>query len=64
MVGRAPGAGVPLTVGFAMETLEPQRRSSLAVPRPSGGIDAFLLNEEKVIWDWPDVAGRVIEELR
>ena len=57
-------AGVPLTVGFAMETLEPQRRTSMAVPRPSGGIDAFLLNEEKVIWDWPDVAGRVIEELR
>ena len=56
--------GAPLTVGLAMETLEPQRRASLAVPRPSGGIDAYLLNDEKVVWDWPDVTGRLIEELR
>lgn len=60
----ATQAGIPLSVGFAMETLEPPRRTSMAVPRPSGGIDAFLLNEEKVIWDWPDVTGRLIEELR
>ncbi len=60
----AAQAGVSLGVGFAMETLEPPRRSSMAVPRPSGGIDGFLLNEEKVIWDWPDVTGRLIEELR
>ncbi len=56
--------GLALTVGFAMETLEPPRRTSIAVPRPSGGIDAFLLNEEKVVWDWPDLTGRLIEELR
>lgn len=60
----AEQAGVALSVGFAMETLEPQRRASLAAPRPSGGIDAFLFNEEKVVWDWPDVSGRLIEELR
>jgi chromosomal replication initiation ATPase DnaA len=60
----ASQAGVSLGVGFAMETLEPPRRSSMAVPRPSGGIDGFLLNEEKVVWDWPDVTGRLIEELR
>ncbi|MBI2795588.1 MAG: ATP-binding protein [Gemmatimonadetes bacterium] len=60
----AAQANVTLTLGFAMETLEPQRRASLAVPRASGGIDAFLLNEEKIVWDWPDVSGRVIEELR
>ena len=60
----AAQSNVTLTLGFAMETLEPQRRASLAVRRPSGGIDAFLLNEEKIVWDWPDVSGRVIEELR
>ena len=60
----AAQANVSLTLGFAMETLEPQRRASLAVPRASGGIDAFLLNEEKIVWEWPDVSGRVIEELR
>jgi hypothetical protein len=38
--------------------------------RPSGpvvaprDIDAFFLDGEKVVWDWPDVSGRVIEELR
>ena len=60
----ATQAGVSLSVGFAMETLEPPRRTSIAVPRPSGGIDAYLLNEEKVVWDWPDLTGRLIEELR
>jgi chromosomal replication initiation ATPase DnaA len=26
--------------------------------------DAIFLDREKVIWEWPDVAGRAIEELR
>jgi hypothetical protein len=26
--------------------------------------DAILLDREKVIWDWPDISGRAIEELR
>jgi hypothetical protein len=37
---------------------------------PSGGatavgrFDPFFLDREKVVWDWPDVTARVIEELR
>ncbi|HET7458996.1 MAG TPA: DnaA/Hda family protein [Gemmatimonadaceae bacterium] len=27
-------------------------------------LDAFFLDGEKVVWDWPDVAGRAIEEWR
>jgi hypothetical protein len=26
--------------------------------------DAIVLDREKVIWEWPAVAGRAIEELR
>jgi hypothetical protein len=26
--------------------------------------DGFFLDEEKVVWDWPDVSGRAIEDLR
>lgn len=27
-------------------------------------VDTFFLDREKTIWEWPDLAGRVIEELR
>ena len=27
-------------------------------------VDELFLDEEKVVWDWPDVAGRAIEEFR
>jgi len=27
-------------------------------------VDEFFLDDEKVVWDWPDVSGRVIEDLR
>ncbi len=37
---------------------------SAAPTVPSPPIDDFFLDDEKVIWDWPDVGGRVIEELR
>ncbi len=52
---------------------EPRARAR-RVASPSGSMtairangkayDAILLDREKVIWDWPDVAGRAIEELR
>lgn len=29
-----------------------------------GQLDDFFLDREKVIWDWPDLGGRVIEEYR
>lgn len=38
---------------------------SMTAIRANGkAYDAILLDREKVIWDWPDVAGRAIEELR
>jgi chromosomal replication initiator protein len=29
-----------------------------------GRLDGFFFDDEKVVWDWPDVTGRVIEELK
>ena len=26
--------------------------------------DVFFLDDEKIVWEWPDVAGRLVEELR
>jgi hypothetical protein len=26
--------------------------------------DVFFLDDEKIIWEWPDAAGRLVEELR
>ena len=56
---------------------EPPGPSSNGVPRsttPSGRVavsgrnghayDAIFLDREKVVWEWPDVSGRAIEELR
>jgi chromosomal replication initiation ATPase DnaA len=31
---------------------------------PAAKMDGFFLDAEKVVWDWPDVGGRVIEELK
>jgi len=38
------------------------RRPALA-PAAVAAADPFFLDEEKVVWDWPDVSGRVSEEL-
>jgi chromosomal replication initiator protein len=57
--------GIPLSAQFARQELE----GSVPVPaliRPVGGeaMDEFFLDVEKIVWDWPDVSGRAIEELR
>jgi hypothetical protein len=61
----ADRAGVPLTLAFARSELgrTPARTPLSAV---AGAVRAgtFFLDGEKVVWDWPDVAGRAIEELR
>ena len=30
----------------------------------AGVIDDFYLDREKILWDWPELAGRLIEEYR
>jgi hypothetical protein len=26
--------------------------------------DVFFLDDEKLVWEWPDAAGRLVEEMR
>jgi hypothetical protein len=45
------------------------REGGGAAPAPApgfatAGVDPFFFDDEKVVWDWPEVGGRVIEELR
>ena len=57
--------GVPLNASFARKELEGGATAPVP-PKQSNGRDAdpFFLNEEKILWDWPDVTGRAIEEFR
>ena len=45
---------------------EPEAAPVLAASGNGKGhaVDPFFLDREKTIWDWPDVGGRAIEELR
>jgi chromosomal replication initiator protein DnaA len=57
--------GVPLSASFAQRELEGGGAGSVASRTPTGGAaDEFFLDDEKIVWDWPDVAGRAIEEFR
>ena len=35
-----------------------------SVPRPDVRRDTSFLDHEKVVWEWPDVSTRVIEDVR
>jgi len=57
--------GVPLTASFARKELEGQIAAPAMAHTGNGHpADPLFLDEEKVIWDWPDVSGRAIEEFR
>ena len=63
--GATPGA----IWGALAENSFAQLEGGATAPAPSkqsNGRDAdpFFLDEEKILWDWPDVTGRAIEEFR
>ena len=69
VLNAAESQGVAPTAGLAREVLEgappkPQRRQttlrSSGVVAPAGGVRS----REKVVWDWPDVGDRIVEEWR
>ncbi|HWJ21630.1 MAG TPA: DnaA/Hda family protein [Gemmatimonadaceae bacterium] len=74
LVAAADMAGVELTLAFARQELDggtagaaapppaPQAAAGSAAGAAAPALDAFFLDGEKVVWDWPDVGGRVIEE--
>ncbi len=56
----------PLTLALARKELEPVEAAAtvsapLAVRQAA---DVFFLDDEKIVWEWPDVSGRLVEELR
>ncbi len=60
---------VPLDLPLARRELEGVSRVVAATPRVGiplhdGAQDAFFLDHEKVLWDWPDIGDRLHEELR
>jgi chromosomal replication initiator protein DnaA len=65
LVQAADVVGIPLTANFARKELE-GRVAAPAMAHNGNGhpADPLFLDEEKVIWDWPDVSGRAIEEFR
>ena len=62
---RLEGAGVPLSLALGRQVLEPSGLTPTSAPRAvREAADAFFLDDEKIVWEWPDVAGRLVEELR
>jgi chromosomal replication initiator protein len=63
----ADAQGVSLTLDIARREIEGTPTTPAATPAfrtEASGRDEFFLDAEKVMWEWPDLAGRVIEELR
>jgi chromosomal replication initiator protein len=69
LVARAEAVGGVVTLALAREELDgvavgklPPRLSIAA--SVNGGEDGFFLDDEKVVWEWPDLTARLIEEVR
>ncbi|MEO6526044.1 MAG: DnaA/Hda family protein [Gemmatimonadaceae bacterium] len=57
--------GVPLTLAAARLELEPAGTAVIAPPATvRQAADVFFLDDEKIVWEWPDVVGRLVEEMR
>jgi chromosomal replication initiation ATPase DnaA len=57
--------GEALSLALARKELEPAGAAVQAPPTMvRQAADVFFLDDEKIVWEWPDVAGRLVEELR
>jgi chromosomal replication initiator protein len=59
--------GIPLTVDLAERELHGAAAPAAVVISQRiqpGEIDNAFLDREKTVWEWPDVSGRLVEELR
>lgn len=64
LAASAEVAGVAVTADFARAELEGAGAVPAPAPAAMSVADPFFLDDEKVVWEWPDVGGRIIEELR
>ncbi len=61
----AESSGGPLTLRIARLTLEPASGATTAPPvSVRQAADVFFLDDEKIVWEWPEASGRLVEELR
>ena len=61
----AESKGEGLTLALARAELEPAGAAVQTAPATvRQAADVFFLDDEKIVWEWPDVAGRLVEELR
>jgi chromosomal replication initiator protein len=61
----ADTSGTPLSLAAAQRELEPAGAAPVAPPPTvRQAADVFFLDDEKIVWDWPDVVGRLVEEMR
>jgi chromosomal replication initiator protein len=64
LVAAADVAGVAVTADMAERELDGPGAVHVPPPAAVRAVDDFFLDDEKVIWDWPEIGGRVIEEWR
>jgi chromosomal replication initiator protein DnaA len=57
-------ARVPVTIGFIRAELEPDQSEASRDAAMRAAADPFFLDNEKIVWRWPDPSVRLIEELR
>jgi chromosomal replication initiator protein len=58
-------SNAPLTIDLARRVLEPSGMTPTSAPLiVRHAADDFFLDDEKIVWEWPDVAGRLVEEMR
>jgi chromosomal replication initiator protein len=58
-------AGEPLSLALARRELEPAGTATTAPPATvRQAADVFFLDDETIVWEWPDPVGRLVEELR
>jgi chromosomal replication initiator protein len=61
----AESRGEPLTLAAARQELEPSGTAvGASPPTVRQAADVFFLDDEKIVWEWPDVVGRLVEDLR
>jgi chromosomal replication initiation ATPase DnaA len=61
----AESAGEPFSLELARRELEPAGSAPTAPPvTVRQAADVFFLDDEKIVWEWPDAVGRLVEELR
>lgn len=64
IVASAEVAAVPVTIGFIRSALEPDESEASRAAAMRTASDTFFLDPEKVVWQWPEDANRLIEEIR